>query len=79
MYHNNAVRVLMTAAAMIGIDSCPIEGFEIDDLEPLLKEEGIVDGEDNRIVVMVAFGYRAQPPKRAKARRPMQEVVRWVE
>lgn len=69
---------MMTAAAMIGIDSCPVEGFEADKLEPLLKAENIIDGEENRLVAMVAFGYRKAPPKRPKTRRSMGEMVRWV-
>lgn len=70
---------MMTAAAMIGIDSCPIEGFQVDDVEPLLQKEGIVDGTENRLIAMLAFGYRATPPKRAKTRRPIDEIVTWVQ
>lgn len=70
---------MMTAAAMVGIDSCPIEGFQADDVEPLLRKEGIVDGKDNRLIVMLAFGYRADQPKREKTRRPMSEIVTIVD
>lgn len=73
-----ALANMLTSAALIGIDSCPIEGFEADQLEQLLREEGLIDGKDNRLVVMAAFGYRTHPPKRAKTRRPIQEIVTWA-
>lgn len=69
---------MMTAAAMIGIDSCPIEGFQADDVEPLLRREGIIDGKENRLIAMLAFGYRAEPPRHEKSRRPIDEIVTWV-
>ncbi|MFC5701493.1 NAD(P)H-dependent oxidoreductase [Cohnella faecalis] len=68
---------MMTAAAMIGIDSCPIEGFEHVPVERVLQEEGIADGERLRLVSMVAFGYRVREP-RSKTRRPIEEIVTWL-
>lgn len=70
---------MMTAAAMISIDSCPIEGFQSDDVEPLLQDAGVVDGVENRLVAMLALGYRAEPPKYEKSRRPISEIVTWVQ
>jgi nitroreductase len=34
---------MMTAAAQIGIDSCPIEGFPIEKMNQLLDEEGLLE------------------------------------
>lgn len=68
---------MMTAAALIGIDSCPIEGFELDPINQVLKEEGINDGERFHLVCMVAFGYRVRDP-RAKTRRELSEIVEWI-
>ncbi|HUC89902.1 MAG TPA: NAD(P)H-dependent oxidoreductase [Patescibacteria group bacterium] len=73
-----ALANMLTSAALIGIDSCPIEGFKAEPLERLLRDESLIDGKDNRLVVMAAFGYRANPPKRAKTRRPIEEIVSWA-
>lgn len=72
-----AVANMMTAAAEIGIDSCPMEGFDKDKVEQLLKDEGIIKGDDYGIACMVAFGYRAKEP-RPKTRQPLSDVVEWV-
>lgn len=68
---------MMTAAAMIGIDSCPIEGFDLEKAESLLAAEGVLDRERFGLAVMVAFGYRInpQPPK---TRQELADVVAWV-
>ncbi|KAF6616214.1 NAD(P)H-dependent oxidoreductase [Paenibacillus sp. EKM102P] len=68
---------MMTAAAQIGIDSCPIEGFSKQDIERILSEEGIMDAEHFGISCMVAFGYRLNEP-RDKTRRPVDQIVEWV-
>lgn len=58
---------MMTAAAEIGIDSCPIEGFPIKAMHDLLEEEGLLDNGSFELSVMCAFGYRneEQPKKHA--------------
>jgi nitroreductase len=68
---------MMTAAAQIGIDSCPIEGFHIEKMNQLLDEEGLLDDGHFTISVMIAFGYRKKEP-RPKTRRPFDDVVKWV-
>lgn len=69
---------MMTAAALIGIDSCPIEGFQKQEVEAILQEAGAMEQNgDFGLSCMVAFGYRVQEP-RVKTRRPMDEVVKWV-
>ncbi len=62
---------IMMGAASIGIDSCPIEGFDKEKVETLLN----VDTENFEIQHLVALGYRAkeQPPRH---RRPFEEVVK---
>jgi len=68
---------MMTSAAMIGIDSCAVEGYDQEAAEAVLAEAGALDGTRFGLAVMVAFGYRcsAQP---AKVRQPMADVVRWL-
>ncbi len=72
-----ALANMMTAAAQIGIDSCPIEGFNIEKMNQLLDEEGLLEDGHFGISVMAAFGYRTQDP-RPKTRRSFDDVVKWV-
>lgn len=69
---------MMTAAALLGIDSCPIEGFRKADLEAVLSRENLMDDGRWGVACMLAFGYRAKEP-RPKTRRPEEAVVRWVQ
>ena len=61
-----ALANIMTAAASKGIDSCPIEGFEKDGVEKVLK----LDTSKYEAVVIVALGFRAgdQPPRRRRSK-----------
>ena len=67
----------MTAAALLGIDSCPIEGFEIDKTEAVLEEHFGIDPKHFKPAAMVAFGYRAGEPAFEKTRRTMDQTVAW--
>ncbi len=64
---------MMTSAAMIGIDSCPIEGFEKKKVEKYLK----LDTANEQVAVIVAFGYRVNPQP-AKKRLEMGELVTYL-
>ncbi|EHI97359.1 nitroreductase [Clostridium sp. DL-VIII] len=72
-----ALANMLTAAAFLGIDSCPIEGFNIKEVEKILKEEGILDAEHFGVSVMASFGYRAREPYQ-KTRQPLDDVVQWI-
>ncbi|KZZ84623.1 NAD(P)H-dependent oxidoreductase [Bacillus sp. SJS] len=72
-----ALANMMTSAAQIGIDSCPIEGFDKDKVEQVLREEGILTGDNLELSVMAAFGYRVDEP-RAKTRQSLDTLVNWV-
>ncbi len=61
---------IMTASAMLGIDSCPIEGFEKPDLEKVLG----IDTSIENVTAMVALGYRVNPAP-DKHRLPLEEIV----
>lgn len=52
---------MMNAAANIGIDSCPIEGFEKENVEKVLE----LDRAKYQVALVLPFGYRVneQPPK----------------
>ncbi len=68
---------MMTSAALIGIDSCPIEGFHQEKAESLLKEKFDVDTEKYGLSYMVAFGYRKDKPAHAKSRRNLDSIITW--
>ncbi|RBP84999.1 hypothetical protein DFO70_1474 [Cytobacillus firmus] len=68
---------MMTAAALIGIDTCPIEGFNIEKINQLLEEEGLLEDGHFTISVMLAFGYRKKEPG-PRIRLPFDDVVKWV-
>jgi nitroreductase len=66
---------MMTAAALIGIDSCPIEGFHQEKAEALLKEKFGVDTDKYGLSFMTAFGYRKADPEHGKSRRNFEDIV----
>ncbi|MDG6896272.1 NAD(P)H-dependent oxidoreductase [Volucribacter amazonae] len=69
---------MLTSAAMIGIDSTPVEGFPYDKVNDLLVEQGLYNGDEFRISVMALFGYRLHQP-REKTRQATADVIEWVE
>ena len=68
---------MMTAAALVGIDSCPIEGFHQEKVEKLLQDKFNVDTTKYGLSYMVAFGYRKEEPARAKSRRDFNSIISW--
>jgi nitroreductase len=69
---------MMTTAAQIGIDSCPIEGFDKNSVEELLEAEGILDREHFGVSAMLAFGYRKSESPFPRTRQSVSSVVQWV-
>lgn len=69
---------MMTSAALIGIDSCPIEGFHQEKAEALLNEKFGVDTQKYGLSYMAAFGYRKNEPEFAKTRRNKEDIVTWI-
>ncbi|ARK21622.1 NAD(P)H-dependent oxidoreductase [Sporosarcina ureae] len=69
---------MLTAAAMIGIDSTPMEGFSPVGLEKVLADEGLLGDGEFTPSVLAAFGYRQADPARPKTRRSLEDVVEWV-
>jgi len=65
---------MMTAAAYIGIDSCPIEGFEKEKVEAILD----IDTNKYQLAVIVPFGYRLNEQSE-QLRLPFEEVVAFIE
>lgn len=72
-----AMGQLMTAAAVLGIDTCPMEGFEPAKYDEILgvRKDGFA------CIAAVALGYRAEADKYAKlpkVRYPKAEVIKYV-
>ena len=66
---------MMTTAALLGIDSCPMEGFSLDTVTDILANKGILDTEQFGLSVMVAFGYRQQDPPKIKHAKHMKMLL----
>lgn len=73
-----ALANMITGAAMIGIDSCPIEGFHYESVNRILSEAGLFDANEWGVSCMVTFGYRSKEIKK-KYRKPADEVIKWIE
>ena len=67
-----ALANIMTTAASLGIDSCPMEGFEKDRVEAVLG----IDTKAFAVAVLVALGYRAgdQPPRLRQPKEMLVEI-----
>jgi len=68
---------LMTCAAVLGVDACPMEGIDPAEYDKVLK----LDGTGYRTVVACALGYRAATDKYAaqtKVRYETKELVQYV-
>ena len=67
-----ALANIMTCAASLGIDTCPMEGFEKGRVEEILG----LDTREYEVAVLVALGYRAgeQTPRRRHNRERLVEI-----
>ena len=66
---------VMTAAAQIGIDSCPIEGFLKNETTEILVKYGVLDLKKHSLAVMCSFGYRKNNPVLSKTRKSLTELI----
>ena len=64
---------MMTAGAILGIDSCPIEGFDQQKIEEILD----LDPSKYRLSVVVPFGYRLNEQS-SQLRLDFDEVVEYI-
>lgn len=72
-----AIGTLLTTAAMLGIDACPMEGLDSQKVDKIL---GLAD-QGYHALAFAAVGYRAEDDKYARAtkvRYPAEEVVAHV-
>ncbi|XPV77148.1 MAG: NAD(P)H-dependent oxidoreductase [Desulfovibrio sp.] len=68
---------MMTAAALIGIDSCPIEGFDRTAFDTQLETELNIDLNKYTMGHACAFGYRKEDP-RPKTRQSIDAITTWI-
>ena len=74
-----ALANMLTAAAVMGVDATPVEGYNADALARVLEQHELIDAGAWGVSVLVQFGvhdpsHRAHP----KCRRPFDEVVEYV-
>lgn len=69
---------MLTTAAILGVDSTPIEGFDKEKVENVLIENKVYDPKEFGLVSMVSFGYTNRE-HRPKTRRKMEEVWEVIE
>ncbi len=72
-----ALANMMTGAAFLGIDSCPVEGFDYKAVNEILADAGLFDPNEWGVSVMVTFGYRDKDI-RPKSRKALDEIVQFV-
>ncbi len=65
---------MMSAAAFIGIDSCPIEGFEKENVEKILK----LDTSKFQVAMLLPFGYRINKQS-TQLRLSFESVIEFIE
>ena len=65
---------MMTYAATLGIDSCPIEGFEKDTVEEILE----LDTKEYQVAMLLPFGYRLNEQS-TQLRLNFDEVVEFID
>lgn len=73
-----ALANMLTGAAMIGIDSCAVEGMDYAAVEHILAQAGLLDPAEYGVSVAATFGYRARDIQ-PKPRRDAAETVIWAE
>ena len=64
---------MMTGAAARGIDTCPIEGFEKENVEKVLE----IDTTKYQVSVILPIGYRIEPQS-TFVREPVENIVEYI-
>ena len=65
---------MMSAGAFLGIDSCPIEGFEKEKVEEILE----LDTSKYQVAMILPFGYRLNPQSK-QIRLAFEDVVEFID
>lgn len=67
---------MTTGAAYLGVDSCPIEGFDKEQADTFVANELGIDTAEYGVAVMLSFGYR-KDEQRPKTRQALEDIVTW--
>lgn len=73
-----ALANMMSTAALMGIDSCPIEGFDRNKVNKIFEKHGLLENGHLEVSVMAAFGFRVRDP-RPKSRQPLEQIFKWID
>ncbi len=73
-----ALANMMTSAALLEVDSCPMEGFDAEAMNEAAVEFLGMNSSEYGVACLCAFGYRVREP-RQKTRQPEELVVKWFE
>ncbi|MDH3277399.1 MAG: nitroreductase family protein [Nitrosopumilus sp.] len=65
-----AAQTIMLAAKQMGLDSCPMSGFEYDELAKIIHLPN-----DHLIVMMIVVGKALEPPGQRGGQLPIEEIV----
>lgn len=66
---------MLLAAGLLGIDCCPMEGFDVAAATEILAKTGAINPEKEILTVAAAFGYRKENPATTKQRRQLNDIV----
>lgn len=69
---------MLSVAALLGLASLPIEGFNQPKITQILADEGLIDAKHFGVAVMCAFGYEEGQAKHPKTRQDFDKVVQIV-
>lgn len=67
-----AAHALMMAAQAYGLDSCPMDGFDFDEVKKIIHLP-----QDHELVMFVALGKRASEPHTRPSQLPLEELVKF--
>ncbi|MFS1663190.1 NAD(P)H-dependent oxidoreductase [Streptococcus sp. zg-JUN1979] len=73
-----ALANMISTARLIGIDSCPIEGFNYAKVNTILANHQLINPDKEAISCMVSFGYRKHNPKHPRHKKERNTVISWV-
>lgn len=72
-----ALGVGLVAAESLGLDSCPLGGFDEKACTKWLQTKGLI-AQDEMAVIALAIGKASPHPKKAKIRQPMAEFAKII-
>lgn len=72
-----ALGTMITTSALVGVDSCPIGGYDSEAVTKILSDRNLLDVNHFNVSCMLALGYRNDNPT-PKTRRNFNDVVEFI-